>query len=311
MIARLPASFGLSELIADAFTVMVRRRFARADVRLITQYVGEAIVRAEGEYVSGTLIRAAEATVRAALGEYSLLDGVQHSHSGKAQLMLLLDLIESDGLLEQERDELVVLAEDTSYQRSRAPDAEALYPTPFRRWFRRLRWPRRPPPDGRGTGSGTPTDLTTLAGLRLRARIVGNTAALAGLPEERGEAGLAVVEALFELAMKQRFAADFCVRDVALFVSTMLRRSSRKLRASSIEMEAVVRRQLGESVLIDDISHAAVLEVKVLAARSAIADLGLFYHEIDDLIARSEQLAKERGFRPTSAPSEIDDKDPM
>jgi hypothetical protein len=108
-LARAPQ--GSADLLAQAFTVSVRRRFvAEPDLRAVAGYVAEALPR-QNLPAGGRLAREAEALIRTMLGEEGLGDGITDAHVADIQLAIVADLARSQRLSPEDVEALAVEAE--------------------------------------------------------------------------------------------------------------------------------------------------------------------------------------------------------
>lgn len=109
----------------------------------------------------------------------------------------------------------------------------------------------------------------------------------------------AVAEAAFELTLKHMFPADVDVRDITPFVSDLLTRLKGIGSLGQLEIEAVIRRGLGDSdVVIDNITPSMMFNIHGAVTGKIVIDLKLKDAEINQLVMDAEKLAFERGWKP-------------
>jgi hypothetical protein len=100
-----------------------------------------------------------------------------------------------------------------------------------------------------------------------------------------------LVGSAFSLAVARRFSPNCDVRAItrqALGVRQRYADRSPQL----LQMEMVVRRELGESVPVDDLRPDRVLLIKMWIFEQLVYDLGLFDDELDELIAEAERSGR-------------------
>ncbi|MEU4554217.1 hypothetical protein [Micromonospora violae] len=146
---------------------------------------------------------------------------------------------------------------------------------------------------------------SSIMGRWLRADAVRDVAARDGLPDDPADEDAGgVIDAAFELVVHKRFAPDCHVRDITLFVSEVARQFRQKKYFPVREAEAMLRECLGEPAPTGDIEPVVAGVIKTQVIKALVEELALFDVELDRLLVEAEQLAVERGYRPTPAPSQ-------
>jgi hypothetical protein len=118
----------------------------------------------------------------------------------------------------------------------------------------------------------------------------------------RDEAG--VVQAACELAVRQRWVAEYDVRDITDAVSFMREANLAKGKTpyGQLEMEAVIRSALGEAhVDTNGIPRPLAFEIQIAATGYVAANLSWQAPEIDRLLVEAEDVAFGRGWDPPLA----------
>jgi hypothetical protein len=136
---------------------------------------------------------------------------------------------------------------------------------------------------------------SSIPALYARAVVRKDLAARDRLPEDpTGESVAGFIDALFEVAVRRRFAPDCPVRDITLSVDLMRRRHE-DVDVPVLEVEALIRERLGEAVPTGEIEEDVAELAKVLTFAAVVDELALYDSELDDLLVEAERLAEQRG----------------
>jgi hypothetical protein len=143
----------------------------------------------------------------------------------------------------------------------------------------------------------------TLYGLYLRNLMLRRQEARDRARAESERAGSVDVDgllaAMFSVTVRTVFGADADVRQIRRHIA-FLRDWLGSEAVSQLEAEALVRAELGDrDVPVDDIDEAVSWRLTMLLAVGAAETLELTEAQVDELVARAEDLAAERGFHPT------------
>ena len=112
----------------------------------------------------------------------------------------------------------------------------------------------------------------------------------------------ALVEAVFELSVRQYFGPDYDVRTVTDYVATLRMATRDNGTFSQLETEALIRAALGETdVDLSGISRGKRFSIRGPAAVLAIERMGFGEVEVDQLITEAERITFERGWHPPLA----------
>lgn len=123
------------DVVGAAFNLAARRRFAGpGDIRAISRYVAEALPRCDLP-ADGRLAREAEAIIRSTFGELELIEDLAPQATIDLGFSLLIDLVYTMGLSEEEIAALVRAAERVVDQMHGRMAREKLSPKGlWRRW---------------------------------------------------------------------------------------------------------------------------------------------------------------------------------
>lgn len=134
----------------------------------------------------------------------------------------------------------------------------------------------------------------SLAGQWIKATVKNDKHALLRLENQVRDEELSVlIDAVFTLAVRTRFSPSGSLDDITRQMLGIRQRYDAKLVRPILEMEMVVRKELGEYVPIDDLSSTTTSVIKLLVIEQIVYDMALFDDEIDDLIGRAESLGTE------------------
>jgi predicted component of type VI protein secretion system len=115
---------------------------------------------------------------------------------------------------------------------------------------------------------------------------------------------MAVVEAASEIALRRYFGEDYDVRHVTAFAELVRDSWAGRLPLSLLQIEAVIRRALGEhAVDLRGVDAAAKFRVQVLATFGASQWLSLDEEGTRALVAEAETQAINGGWKPRRADS--------
>jgi hypothetical protein len=104
-----------------------------------------------------------------------------------------------------------------------------------------------------------------------------------------------VVDAVFSLAVRRRFSQALPTGDITRQMLGIRQRYGASRVRPLLEMEMVVRRELGERVPIDDLDDSTVSKIKIFVFEQIVHDLALFDDELDELIVLAESHAAQQG----------------
>jgi hypothetical protein len=172
---------------------------------------------------------------------------------------LLIDLVRARGMAEAEIGALVAAGERR-----------------FKRWWRRC----EPPSVPLGADGKSPR---TIAGHRLKALTLRDKRAIRALPEDPSpECAQAVIDNAFFIAVRERFGEKPEPEHITLLARSI----------AAADVESLVLAEYADG---DPPQAKAATETKVTVFAKIADDLGLYDHEIDDLIAMAESMAAEDG----------------
>jgi len=267
------------ELLFQVFVVAVRRDLAREPgTQAVANHVTEAFARLGIEPDERTVQKGLH-LVGAALGR---VDWKERGSTRDARLVgsLLTDLVHTRGLDEAEIAALVAAGERRLERLRRTRHGRRMW------WWDRLLDSAAPVTALPRAGGQGPR---TIAGHGLKALARYDTRAARALPDDPSpECALAVVDNAFSIAVRERFG-DRPDPDQIVLLAESLSRLSPKFAASDVE--SLVLAEFAESAA----SPEAATEIKVAAFVKIGDDLGLYDHEIDDLIIMAEGIAEEDG----------------
>jgi hypothetical protein len=113
----------------------------------------------------------------------------------------------------------------------------------------------------------------------------------------------AVLEAAFELAMRQYFGEDYDVRAITEFVTRMRAGIHSTQPPRQLEMEALIRSALGEAdVATSDINSGKKYTMRLTALGQAKIQLGWDEAAVDKVLVEAEDIASARGWNPPRSP---------
>jgi NTP pyrophosphatase (non-canonical NTP hydrolase) len=287
----------MGDVLSHVFTISVRRKLAlERDMQAIAEYIRRAFVVVEGT-VHNQRARQAEALVRRTLGEPLIGDELEPDISTELAMTLMPGLVSVWDMTTDNIGELITAAEVRLERAGKLPGREGL--TRAGRLRRGDAGSASPRPDPFATLQEK-TRMSIGEWLRwvvLYARSAGERA-----PEDSTELR-AAIEAAFEIVVDRRFKYSEC-RHPAAFVAYNVSKRYPNAKIDAIDAEALVRAQLGEADAAEGIDDGHAGVIKALCFSVMAHDLGLFDHEIDDLVRDAERLAIERGFDLGAAPNE-------
>jgi hypothetical protein len=111
--------------------------------------------------------------------------------------------------------------------------------------------------------------------------------------------GKELFKAMFSVTVRAVFEADADMQQIRRYVRR-LRDWLGNEAISQLEAEALIRAELGDrDVPVDDIHEDVLLRFAIFMASGAAETLQLTEVQVDELVARAEDLTAERGFYPT------------
>ncbi|MBX7268282.1 hypothetical protein KIF24_21155 [Micromonospora sp. Llam7] len=272
-----PAS--ASELIYQAWIVAMRRMFAQdTGAEAARSYVSAVLMRQGTSPVAPHVVAA---LVDLALGAAHPLD--LRRRERLLVLPILDDLVRTACLSEWDTAELVRAAEKR-----------------LDRWRRKIGRSRRATREGaatKGGGDAAGSQPRSVIGQTLEAMAGYDHEWVATSPREQSnDAIAAVVDAAFEIAVRQRFHRGRTVEMVAGFVGRVVAASQDPLLDRSTAT-SIIEGVLGEdAAAYGEVDLELAIQVKVLGFVQAVEDLGLYEREIDEIIRRAEQVAEAQGI---------------
>jgi hypothetical protein len=108
-----------------------------------------------------------------------------------------------------------------------------------------------------------------------------------------------VVRAAFDVAVRLQFSANGDPREIEGFVHEL--RVAFGEEVPAVEAVLLIRAALGEDVIVSDIGLREEIGAKVLTLVGIKDVLCWSEADVSAIMARAEQLARERGFKPTLA----------
>jgi hypothetical protein len=133
---------------------------------------------------------------------------------------------------------------------------------------------------------------TSAAGKWIRATVRSDVAAMRRTEEAAVGAEItSLVEIAFQLMVHRRFAAGCERAEITRHVLGIRQRYGAAKAGPVIDAEMVIRRELGESVPIDDLDDSVVLRLKMLILEQLVHDMGMFDDELDELVQAAEAEA--------------------
>lgn len=220
---------------------------------------------AAANHVMGAFVRLGiepdERTVQKGIGLVAAALGSTEVKDRDAYLVgtLLIDLVRTQGMPEPAIAMLVAAGERR-----------------FKRWW------RKPPSVPPSTGVKTPR---TIAGHRLKALALQDMRAARAFTEDPSpDCAQAVIDNAFFIAVRERFGEKPEPEHITLLAQSI----------AAADVKSLVLAEYDDSDLTETETTAAT-EVKAAVFARIVDDLGLYDHEIDDLIVMAESIAAEDG----------------
>jgi hypothetical protein len=109
----------------------------------------------------------------------------------------------------------------------------------------------------------------------------------------------AVVEAVFEQAMRSFFGTEYSIGDISAFVEDTREAAASEVAVDQLAAEALIRYALDETdITVIDITRGQRYVLRGVFTAAAVGRLGIDEAAVNQLITEGERLAFERGWRP-------------
>ena len=276
--------FTAPELLFQAWIVAMRRKFAQdVDPQLARNYVHAALRRRGAADVNPDTVVALVDLVLTAKSHVSL------SRLQRSLFLPILQEIVDESSSKWDPAELVRAAEGRLVRRQRKAK-------------RRL-WLRGPSRTVRVAAPDMDSQPASIIGQVLRAQANYDRARVRALPRERSEeAAFAVVDAAFDIVVKERFSRGRSADMIDRFAQSVSASSNDPL-LDAATVRSLVEGVFDQAVTVQE-SAAPPLELhgKILSFVRAVEDLGLYEREIDQMLRRAEQVSESRGVTLTPMP---------
>jgi hypothetical protein len=137
------------------------------------------------------------------------------------------------------------------------------------------------------------SDPISVAGAWVRALVFKDTESRVRIGDVLNEDSLALfLDRAFAIAVRRRFSPGCEVGEITRQILGVRQRYG-EMSPGLLEMEMMVRRELGESVPIDDLDSAKVAVIKASVFEQIVHGMGMFDEEIDALVDEAERAARQ------------------